>query len=245
LILFDPEWSQAFDSGSTTSLINLGLEPLGNARYFFIFVLSWSLVSNNIVNLYSISLSVQLLGNWATKVPRFLWTFLASILITVLSIVGRNSFVNVLNNLVAVIGYWSVAYFAVYALEYDVFRPWLGARRSDLDSWNDKKAMSWGIAGLVSFGIGIAGAVLGMSQTWYTGYVRFTSFYLSDVVAPGIFNLHGEYANWLCRRIAALIGEFGGDLGMQLAFSFALLTYPLLRYIEIQYFTQWSGVKEA
>lgn len=144
------------------------LSSLGNARFFFMFLLAWSLISNNVFNLYSISISAQLLGNWAFKIPRFIWTFLASVLITVLSIVGRNSFSSVLVNLLALIGYWSMIYFAIFSIEYYLMRRKFGL---DLDAWNERTSLPPGYAAGLAFCFGIIGAVLGMNQTWYQGYV--------------------------------------------------------------------------
>jgi hypothetical protein len=47
------------------------------------------------------------------------------------------------------------------------------------------------IVAIVAFGLAIVGAVLGMSQTWCTGYAEFTGFRFSSV-ASGIFDLRGE-----------------------------------------------------
>ena len=64
--------------------------------------------------------------------------------------------------------------------------------------------MPVGYAGGMAFAFGIVGCVLGMVQTWYT------------VV------------------ITKMIGDFGGDIGNQLAFLFTLVSY-LLRYLERKY----------
>lgn len=72
----------------------------------------------------------------------------------------------------------------------------------DLDSWNSPKNLPIGIAGVAAFLMGIVGCILGMVQTWYVG------------------------------AIAATIGEFGGDVGNQLAFVFTIVTYLPLRMWE-------------
>ena len=65
--------------------------------------------------------------------------------------------------------------------------------------------MPIGYAGLIAFVLGIVGCVLGMVQTWYTGI------------------------------IAKQIGDYGGDIGNQLAFLFTLVSYVPLRYLERRY----------
>lgn len=72
----------------------------------------------------------------------------------------------------------------------------------NIEVWNTESKMPIGIAGLVAFLLGIVGCILGMVQTWYVGV------------------------------IAAMIGETGGDIGNQLAFTFTLMSYVPLRYWE-------------
>lgn len=73
------EWATAFaeTDGSSAALIEIALRPLGNVRYFFLFVLAFSMMSNNVFNLYSIGISMQLFGKWPSKLPRFMYTFLS------------------------------------------------------------------------------------------------------------------------------------------------------------------------
>ncbi|KAH8669072.1 permease for cytosine/purines, uracil, thiamine, allantoin-domain-containing protein [Xylariales sp. PMI_506] len=165
--LYNTNWADTYDS-SVTDFVALALEQVGTARYFLVFLLGWSLISNNMCNLYSIGISVQLLGDWAMKIPRFFWTFCASVLITILSVVGRNSFSTVLSNLMALIGYWSIIYFGIFVIEYS----WIRRRFPlDLDAWNDPKKLPPGYAAGLAFCFGIMGSVLGMCQTWYTGKI--------------------------------------------------------------------------
>lgn len=37
------------------------------------------------------------------------------------------------------------------------------------------------------------------------------------------------------RPIAKKIGDYGGDIGIELGFSFAVISYPLLRYLELKH----------
>ncbi|MCJ1307022.1 hypothetical protein MMC25_000668 [Agyrium rufum] len=76
----------------------------------------------------------------------------------------------------------------------------------DLTAWNTPSRMPVGIAGGLAFVMGIVGCVLGMVQTWYVGV------------------------------IAKEIGDYGGDIGNQLAFVFTLVTYIPVRYWELKKF---------
>ncbi len=102
-----------------------------------------------------------------------------------------------LQNFLSLLGYWNTAFFVILSTEHYVFRRgWYGYDGYDLDAWNNPHLMPIGFAGGLAFAAGIAGCVVGMSETWYVG------------------------------ALAKLIGdpEFGGDIGNQLAFAFSLLT---------------------
>ena len=75
----------------------------------------------------------------------------------------------------------------------------------DYERWNDKEAYPVGYAGVFGFACGVAGVVLGMNQTWYSGVIG--------------------------RRI----GEFGGDIGFELAIGFAFIGFNVARYFEKKY----------
>jgi len=75
-----------------------------------------------------------------------------------------------------------------------------------LTGWNDPRTLSMGIAAILSFCFGVVGAVVGTGQTLYTG------------------------------PVAAMIGDYGGDIGTWLAFSFAAIVYAGMRYIEVRRF---------
>lgn len=74
-------YQHAYSTGGETSaaLIEYVLRPLGNVRLFFLFILAFSMMSNNVFNLYSIGISMQLFGKGTAMIPRFCWTFLATI----------------------------------------------------------------------------------------------------------------------------------------------------------------------
>ncbi|KAH8700353.1 putative nucleoside transporter [Talaromyces proteolyticus] len=72
-------------------------------------------------------------------------------------------------------------------------------------AWNDPSKLPIGAAAFVAFLVGWAGAIICMAQVWYIG------------------------------PLAKLVGEYGGDMGNYVGFSWAGLVYPLLRYIELRY----------
>ena len=75
----------------------------------------------------------------------------------------------------------------------------------DLEGWNTPSRLPIGFAGLTAFLLGIVGAILGMVETYYVGV------------------------------IAKKIGADGGDIGNELAFVFTVVSYPILRKLELKY----------
>ncbi|KAK5134034.1 hypothetical protein LTR08_007039 [Meristemomyces frigidus] len=78
--------------------------------------------------------------------------------------------------------------------------------RWNWEAWNDRKKLPLGIAALIAFLVGWVLAILSMAQVWYIG------------------------------PLAALVGEYGGDMGNYLGFASAALVYPPLRWIELRKF---------
>jgi purine-cytosine permease-like protein len=76
------EWMAAYtNAGETTAgLIEYVLRPLGDVRFFFLFILAFSMMSNNVFNLYSVSISMQLFGKYPAMIPRFVYTFLITVI---------------------------------------------------------------------------------------------------------------------------------------------------------------------
>lgn len=153
--------------------------------------------SNNIPNTYSAALSIQALGRPFAVVPRFFWVILVFVVYTVAGVAGREHFSAILSNFLSILSYWTAFFIVIVAEEHFIFRrkggPLGGYNLADWD--NPSKYVSlvqsgcrtvvltWrldaflpfacrlpiGIAGLSACCFGIAGAVVGMSQVWYTG----------------------------------------------------------------------------
>ena len=78
-------------------------------------------------------------------------------------------------------GYWLAIWIAITIEEQLIFR-WRSGY--DWTVWNQKEKLPMGIAALVAFLVGWAGAILCMAQVWYIG------------------------------PIAARVGEFGADVSI-------------------------------
>jgi purine-cytosine permease-like protein len=217
-LLSNEAWMNAWDTyESTAAVVDVVCQPLGNVRYFFIFILAWTMVANNVFNLYSVGISMQVFGHMWERVPRYFYTSLASILITLLAIFSRNSFASIIGNLGSIVGYWTIIYFTIVVEEDMFFRGRFKSTKTllgtvgigyDLDAWDDRRKLPHGVAAGIAFCVGAVGSILSMGQTWY----------------------HGP--------IARSIAGSGGDIGIIIGFAFSAPVYPLLRTLELKLFSR-------
>lgn len=198
-----PTWAAAYDANGVGGLIAAGLSPLGGFGHFLTCLMALSIVANNIPNVYSMSLTVQIFGPVFQAIPRLFITLLGTVAYIILAIVGASHFDSWLDTLLVILSYWLCIFFAIVAEEHLIFR-----RNSfsnyPLNGINDPSVLPPGFAAMLAMGCGIAGAVLGMAQTWYVGVIG--------------------------KKIG--LPEYGGDIGFELSFSFAAIVYPIARYFE-------------
>lgn len=104
------------------------------------------------------------------------------------------------------IGYWLAIYEGISLTDHFLFRR--GTSGYVAEHYDQPGKLPPGIAAVLAFGFGVAGMVTGMSQTWYVG------------------------------KIALHAGEapFGGDVGFELGFAFAAVSYAALRTAELRIF---------
>lgn len=174
----NPTWAAA-DKASTGALIVEALSPLGAFGNFCAVLLALGVVGNNIPGTYSASLSFQLLGSWAVKIPRMVWSTVAVIIYTVCAIAGRAYLLTIFLNFLSLIGYWTIIWITLTIEEEVIFRRKTGY---NWEVWNDRKLLPIGVAALSSFLIGWVGAILGMDQTYFVGPIsKLIGDYGSDV----------------------------------------------------------------
>jgi NCS1 nucleoside transporter family len=193
------------DSGIGGLLATVLVPPLGRFGEFCVVILALSIIANNCPNIYSVSLSLQVLAKDTAKVPRFIWVLIGTGIYIAISIPGYDHFESWLENFMLVIGYWLSIYTGISLTEHFVFRRGFGGYR--VEDYATPSALPAGFAAIGAFLCGVMGAVLGMSQVWFTGPIG---------------------------RLAG--GEFGGDIGFELGFSFSVTSYLVLRSVEKSYF---------
>lgn len=192
-------------SGIGGLLATVLVPPLGRFGQFCLVVLALSIIANNCPNIYSVSLSLQVLARATQRVPRFVWTFVGTLVYCAVAIPGYGHFANVLEDFMLLIAYWLAIYEGISLSEHIFFKR--GFSGYHPESYLDSSKLPPGIAAIVAFCFGVMGAVLGMAQVWFTG------------------------------PIGKLCGtEYGGDVGFELAFAFAAVTFIPLRYFEKRHF---------
>ncbi|KAL1868377.1 hypothetical protein Plec18167_008303 [Paecilomyces lecythidis] len=127
-VTFNPKLAVAYNEHSIGGLMWEALRPLHGFGRFLLVATALSVIQCNVINNYSVAFAAQNLGNWALKVPRSLWTLLASIVYIVFAIAGAEHFSEILESFLSVIGYYVTPFIALVAIEHFAFRrrryPW-------------------------------------------------------------------------------------------------------------------------
>lgn len=155
------------NSGIGGLLAAVLVPPLGKFGQFCLVILAMSIVANNCPNIYSVSLSMQVLARWTARVPRFIWTFLGTCCYIAIAIPGYSHFESVLENFMLIIAYWLAIYEGVSLTEHFVFKKGFGGYAAEI--YDKPSLLPPGIAAIAAFCFGIFGAVMGMSQVWFIG----------------------------------------------------------------------------
>jgi NCS1 nucleoside transporter family len=199
------DWANTYTNDGVGELLQTILFPRGFAKFLLV-LLVLSGIGTNCIAMYSGALSVQQFAQPLSIVPRFIWTFLVFVAIILIGIAGRNHLLDVLQNFLSLLGYWNTSLFVILFVEHYWFRDgWHGFKNYDLEAWNTASRMPIGFAGFAGFAAGIAGAVVGMDETWWVG------------------------------PIARKIGLDGGDVGNELSLVFTLVAFVPVRYLELKY----------
>ncbi|BDD58123.1 hypothetical protein MPDQ_007657 [Monascus purpureus] len=200
------KYQAGYDASGNGGLLDATLQPLGGFGKFCLVILALSIIANNCPNIYSVALTVQAFTHYAQRVPRPFWVILASCVSLAIAIPGYSHFETVLENFMNFIAYWLAIYSGVALADHFIFKR--GFSGYNLEIYDKPSKLPVGLAAALAFCFGIAGMVTGMSQTWWVGPIA----------------LHAGEA------------PFGGDVGFELGFAFAFVSYCFLRPIELKFF---------
>lgn len=104
------------------------------------------------------------------------------------------------------IGYWLAIYEGIAVSDHFIFKRGIGGYNPE--HYDKPGELPPGIAAIAAFCFGVVGMVTGMSQTWFVGPIA------KHAGLPGI----------------------GGDVGFELGFLFAFVSYVPLRMLEMKMF---------
>lgn len=202
-IASNPLWDEA-NKISSGALILAGYGPLNGFGKFCGVIVALGVISNNIPGTYASALGFQVLGRYGKMVPRYFWVCVIVLIYFICAVAGRNNLFDILQNFVALMGYWTMVMVTIVLQEHLIFRRPGLAGAFDWTAWEDQKRLPIGLAALIAFLAGWAGAIIGMYQNWYMG------------------------------PVAAKVGGIGADIGVWLGCAFALVVFPPLRYLELK-----------
>ncbi|KAJ7715703.1 hypothetical protein B0H14DRAFT_3013720 [Mycena olivaceomarginata] len=144
-------WAAAYEADELGGLLGAVLIPVvGNFGRFCIVLLVLSVVADNIINVYSMGLSISVVGIWLAKVPRLIWPIVITAIYIPIAIAGANSFSSSLENF----------------MNHFVFRGGDFARYGAAESWNKSERVPIGIAAVIAFLFGALGTAMGIAQIW-------------------------------------------------------------------------------
>ena len=83
---------------------------------------------------------------------------------------GREELEAIFANLLPLLGYWTMAFGIIIAIEHFWFRPRIGGYNPE--DWQDQAKMPLGLAATFSLLSGMGFSFLGMSQTWVRHAIR-------------------------------------------------------------------------
>lgn len=86
----DNIYQAGYDASGTGGLLGaVLLPPLGTFGKFCLVMLALSIIANNCPNVYSVALTLQVISKWTARVPRFIWTTLATGVYIAIAIAGE------------------------------------------------------------------------------------------------------------------------------------------------------------
>ncbi|KAK7224103.1 hypothetical protein V2G26_012106 [Clonostachys chloroleuca] len=173
-----PAWEEGYTSNSVGGVLAAMLEPVGGFGKFLLVLLALSGLANMVGSVYALTLNFQALF-WLVRIriPRLVFTLVATALIIPVGIKVAADFLSSLSNFLGIIGYWSACFSAVVLVEHFVFRKGL-MESYDLDVWDKAKALPTGAAAIVASICSFGMVIPGMSQVWFTGPV---AVYTGDI----------------------------------------------------------------
>lgn len=227
--------------------------PLGRFGQFCLVVLALSIIANNCPNMYSVTFSLQVLGRWTQAVPRFIWTFVGTVIYCAIAIPGYSHFESVLEDfMLLIVGFPPF----IFVSPISPLPPW-GLFAFTLFSWSSSlQPLSTlhsehlprpiNLFFLQGYWLAIYEGIA-LTEHFVFAHRKYdvTIYATPSSLPPGIaaigafcFGVMGAVLGmaqvWFIGPIGKRIGlpEHGGDVGFPLAFAFSSISYAVLRTME-------------
>ncbi|EOO03989.1 putative purine-cytosine permease fcy22 protein [Phaeoacremonium minimum UCRPA7] len=164
-----PSWEEGYNTNNVGGVLGAMLEPSGGFGKFLLVLLALSVLGNVVGSIYALTLNFQaLLFLVRIRIPRIVYTIIATAIIIPVAIKVAANFFDSLSNFLGIIGYWPAAFVAVIVLEHLVFRKGK-AENYDLTQWETARGLPTGLAALGAAVLCFGMVIPGMAQIWYTG----------------------------------------------------------------------------
>ncbi|KAJ5114116.1 hypothetical protein N7456_002650 [Penicillium angulare] len=192
----NPRFQQAYDVHGLGGLIGSVYEGMGSGvrgfGYFIEVLIGLSTAAVITTNIYSLGLSAQMVSKSLIVVPRLIWSVIGSVAFLAIALAARDYLETVLEDFLLICAYWLIPFGAVILLEHFI---WRRNYEYDLDAWNDRSRLPYGIAASVSWVCATTLAVLSMSQDWWIGPIAAS--------IPG--SKSGTDISWILAAICATV----------------------------------------
>jgi purine-cytosine permease-like protein len=103
-------FTNAYNVAGIGGLMDASFQGRGSTVHGFGKFVQLGLVMSTIASVipcfYSAALSIQNVGTWAVKIPRFAWNTIAFITVTIAAVTGRQHFAAILTNFLNCLSYW-------------------------------------------------------------------------------------------------------------------------------------------
>lgn len=163
-----PGWADAYAAYGAGGVFAAMLAPVGGFGKFVLVLLALSVLGQLAISMYSIALNLQMVLPIFTKVPRYLFIVVVSVVMIPIGIKVAEQWEESLHNFLALIGYWAGCFDAVLLEELLVFR-----RRDfatyDHAIWNAGRRLPSGVPALAASLVSMGLVVPGLAAAWYTG----------------------------------------------------------------------------
>ncbi|KAJ8077535.1 hypothetical protein PM082_001966 [Marasmius tenuissimus] len=164
-----PSWSAGLEDGkSFGSFIAAVLEPVGGFGKFLVVVATLTLPAQSAVTMYSFGVSLMSVSRIFTKIPRYVYSVIATAIVIPISIVGATRFFQTFQQIINLIGYWSASYAAIVLTEHFVFRRNKFSNYR-VEYWQNASRLPLGFAAVVAFGLSFGLIVPSMEQAYHVG----------------------------------------------------------------------------